>query len=127
MLPRKKKRAEWRQTLVDAERGMTYGVRRDSTFFVHFFIGSIVLMAALVLGISYLEWGILVLAMTVVLTAEMFNQILKAIWNSIGHQLPDETNQTLRIGTAGVFVAILGAGVTVLLILVPAALRLFAH
>jgi diacylglycerol kinase len=84
-------------------------------------------MAALVLGISYLEWGILVLAMTVVLTAEMFNQILKAIWNSIGHQLPDETNQTLRIGTAGVFVAILGAGVTVLLILVPAALRLFAH
>ena len=112
-----KRRPAWRQRLVDAERGLSQGFRLDSTFYGHFFVSSIVLAAALVLGISLVSWTILILALTVVLSAEMFNQVLKAIWQTLGHQLGEPAQSVLRMGTAAVFVSILGAVLTIGLIL----------
>ncbi|MDF1742662.1 MAG: hypothetical protein P1V19_03145, partial [Gimesia sp.] len=53
-----KLRPEWRQRLVDAERGITFGIRLDSTFFIHFFSGSAVIAAAMLLGLSATHWAI---------------------------------------------------------------------
>ena len=106
---RQRRRSVWRQRLVDAERGITHGFRLDSTLFVHIFMGCIVIATAFVLGIGVLEWVLVILALTMALSAEMFNQVLKAIWHTVGHHFDGPVRSAVRIGTAAVFVTILGA------------------
>ncbi|MGH7200889.1 MAG: diacylglycerol kinase [Planctomycetaceae bacterium] len=109
------RRSAWRQRLVDAERGLTQGFRADSTLFVHFFAGSVLLASALVLGLTAVEWTVLILSMTVVLSAEMFHHVIRIITQTIA---PDEENaahvrRALTTGTAAVVVAILGAALVI--------------
>lgn len=104
-----RRRAPWRQRLIDAERGITLGFRGDSTLFLHFFLATIILGAAFVLGIGAIEWAIVLLALTLVLSAEMFNQVLRSVRDALGHQFDDRLQKAIRIGTAAVFVTMIGA------------------
>ena len=74
------------------------GVRGDSIFFVYFFLTSATIAASLVLGISLLEWTVVILALTVVLSAEMFNQSVKALFAVRGRPVDDAARTALRIG-----------------------------
>jgi diacylglycerol kinase (ATP) len=110
------KRPAWRQRLVQAERGIASGVRGDSTFFVHGFTCSIVLAAAVVIGLSLTQWAILILALTLVLAAEMFNQVLKVLLQSARPQFAESAQKALGISTAAVLVSIIGVVITLGLI-----------
>ena len=121
-----KRRPDWRQALVDAECGFKLGFRIDSTFYVHFFLTSIVLATAVVLGIGLLQWMLLVLALTMVLSAEMFNQVLKALWNSVGHFLPTSSQNVLRISSAAVLLTTVGAAIVVTMIFAQRLMELFS-
>jgi len=81
-----KRRSAFRQRLVDAERGVTLGFRRDSTFFVHFFTASTIVAAGMVIGLSAVQWAILLLSFTLVLAAEMFQRVFKTILESLQRQ-----------------------------------------
>ena len=111
-----KKRSPIRQQLVETERGVTLGFRADSTFFVHFFTGSIVVAVAIVLGLTMMQWTTMILSLTLVLAAEMFLQVIKNITQSIGHHFEETAKKSERIGTAAVFVTILGAVLSIGLI-----------
>jgi len=104
---------------------MTLGFRRDSTFFVHFFISSVVVAAGLVLGLNLLQWGVLVLSLTSVLAAEMFQQVLKTILETLGHHFPDSAKRAVRIGSAAVFVTVLGTVATIGLVFTQRLMQLF--
>ena len=119
-----KNRPEWRQRLIDAERGITFGVRLDSSFFIHFFSGSAVLATAMLLGLSATHWAIIILAMTTVLCAQMFNQVLKSIGKLLGSHLPAESQNTFKVGTAAVGVSIIGSIITIGIIFCSAIYRL---
>ena len=119
------RRSPWRQRLVEAERGITQGFRGDSTFFVHFFAVSMILAGALVLGLSLIHWTMLVLALTLVLSAEMFHQALKFLLQSVGPHFEKSAETALRIGTAAVFLAMLGAVIVIGLIFVHRLLQMF--
>lgn len=123
---RRPKRPAWRQRLVDAERGMTLGVRGDSTFFVYFFTTSVTIAGGFVLGLSLIEWVLVVLAITLVLSAEMFKQVLNAVWRNVGHHFQHEAHQALRIATAAVFVTIGGTLLALALIFGNAIRRILA-
>ncbi len=118
-------RPAWRRRLIDIERGITLGVRGDSVFFVYFFLSSLTLAASLVLGISLLEWTVVILALTVVLCAEMFNQSVRSLFAALVGSSDDSIRSALRIGTAAVFVAIAGSVITIGLILGKAGLEMF--
>jgi diacylglycerol kinase len=118
-------RPAWRRWLIDVERGLTLGVRGDSIFFVYFFLTSATIAASLVLRISLLQWTVVILALTVVLSAEMFNQSVKSLFLSLGRPLDEPAKAALRIGSAAVFVTIVGSIVTIGLILGKAALEMF--
>ena len=77
-----RRRPAWRERLVQAERGLVRGIRSDSAFFVHFFGIVIVIAAALVLRIGWMQWVAIAGCLTLVLTAEMFNQALKTLARS---------------------------------------------
>src|SRR5580704_14105063 len=101
-------RPAWRRWLIDVERGLMHGVRGDSIFFVYFFLTSATIAASVVLGIALLQWTVVILALTVVLSAEMFNQSVKSLFAAIGRPADDKVKAALRIGSAAVFVAIVG-------------------
>lgn len=104
-----RRRPAWRQRLVEAERGVTCGMRGDSAFFFHFFAGSVVVATAFVLGVPLRQWTTIIFALTIVLAAEMFHQVLKTILSGVGHHLGESGRQALRISTAAVFVTAAGA------------------
>ncbi len=118
-------RPAWRQRLVDAERGVMQGIRNDSAFFVYFFLSSATIAACVVLGISLIQWTIVILALTLVLSAEMFNQVLKALLIGFGRPMDDGARAALRIAVAAVFVAITGSVIVIGLILGQAAVEMF--
>lgn len=102
-------RPAWRQTLVDIERGLVQGLRFDSCFAVYFFVTSVVVAMGFVLGISAVEWAVLVVALSLVLSAQMFHQMLRILWKETEHQLPERLRPLIRIASAAVCVAIVGS------------------
>jgi diacylglycerol kinase len=119
-------RPAWRQRLVDAERGVMQGIRGDSAFFVYFFLSSATIAACVVLGISLIQWTIVILALTLVLSAEMFNQVLKALLTEFGRPRDDSARAALRMAVAAVFVAITGSVIVIGLTLGQSAVEMFS-
>lgn len=113
---RLRKRAGWRQRLVDAERGISFGIRTDSTLFAHFFVGCIIIAAGFVLRLTVNEWAMIVLALTLVVAAELFHLVLRSLSKQIGHHFDDETIRSMRMGTTAVVVAIMGASTAIIMI-----------
>lgn len=104
-----RRRAAWRQRLVQAERGLVGGVRSDSVFFVHFFGISLVIAAALVLGVGVMQWIAIAACLTLVLTAEMFNQALKSLAQPDDRPCGPAAKRAMAMGTAAVMVACSGS------------------
>lgn len=124
--PPQRRRAAWRQTLVQAERGLVGGFRSGSALFVHFFGISIVIAAALVLGIEWTHWIGIAGCLTLVLTAEMFNQALKALASAGDRQSTPDVQRALAIGTAAVIVSCTGSTIILTLIFWQRFQQLFA-
>jgi len=103
----KPRRAAWHQRLVDAETGLRFGIRADSTLFVYFFCSMTVLLASGVMGLTPLEWAILILSLGFALSAELLHQILK----QLSAQLDSRFAEIFLLGTASVVVAHLTAAI----------------
>ncbi len=109
-------RPAWRQALVDVERGLAQGVRFDSCFAIYFFMTTVVVTMGFVLGISTIEWSVLVVALSLVLSSQMFHQMLRILWKETEHQLPENLRPLIRIASAAVSVAIMGAGCAIVIL-----------
>ncbi|MBS0264946.1 MAG: diacylglycerol kinase [Planctomycetes bacterium] len=107
--PPHRHRSAWREEIVLAERGLVRGIRCDSAFFIHFFGISIVVAIGMVLGVGWMQWIAIMGCLTVVLTAQMFNQSLKSLAN-VGESEPEpHVERALVIGKAAVLVACIGS------------------
>src|SRR5690606_15558380 len=114
---RSRKRAAWRQWLVEAERGITAGFRSDSVFFVHLFAGSLAVAASIMLGLTATHWSIVILALSMTIASELFHQVLKQLGDLVAMPEPRPAAQLRRLGAAAVAVATIGAVTTVSVIL----------
>lgn len=105
-----RQRSAWRQQLVDAERGFVRGFRSDSSFFVHFFSGSIVLAMGFVLRVGTLDWIIITLCLTLVMMAELFNHALRAVLVADEeHSESSAIRRALGMSAAAVMVSVAGS------------------
>ena len=102
----------WAEKFRDAFRGMKEGVRGQSSFFVHFFVAALVIAAAAVLKVDDpAEWCLLLVCITIVLTAEMFNSALESLARAITDETDPYVGRALNIGSAAVLIASIGAAV----------------
>ena len=101
----------WTRKFCDAFRGVKEGVRGQSSFFVHFFVAALVVAAGVVLGVSPVEWCLLVLCIAGVLTAEMFNSALESMAKAITGESDPHLGNSLDIGSAAVLLASIGASI----------------
>ncbi len=110
-MPRDIIHRSWTRKFRDAFRGMKEGVRGQSSFLVHFSVATLVIVAGALLGLSLIEWCILLLCIAGVLVAELFNSALESMAKAITGQSDPHLGNSLDIGSAAVLLASLGASI----------------
>lgn len=110
-----RRRPHWRQQLVQVERGLVSGVRSGSAFAIHFFGASAVAAAGVIFGLEAMQWSIVAVCLTIVLTAEMFHQAFKTLVMDEERQITVAARHARGIAQAAVIVAVIGCGCVILL------------
>jgi diacylglycerol kinase len=105
------KRRRWRHKFRDAFRGLKLGIRGQSSFFVHFFVGALVIVAAFLLGCDVLEWCVLLGCIGLVLVAELFNSALETLFRGLDEAGKERAWPCLDIAAGAVLLASVFASV----------------
>jgi len=71
------------RSLNDAVEGFVHVVKHERNMRIHFFIGFLILLSALLLGVSRLEWIILFITVNFVLATEMANTVIENIMDVV--------------------------------------------
>ena len=103
-------------------RGLKAAVRGDSSFFAHIYRGTLIAIAAAMLGVDLRGWCLLVLGACLVLLSELTHSAVDTLARAVGD--PDEfrLKAAREIAAAGVLVAAVGAAAVTLTVLIS---RLF--
>jgi len=107
----------WIKKFADAFRGLALGVRGQSSFHVHFFMAAAVITVAAIVHVTLVQWCLLALCITLVLTAEMFNSALESLARAVDCEHNPDLGAALDIASAAVLVASFGAVVIGLMVL----------
>ncbi|MFO0964488.1 MAG: diacylglycerol kinase [Gemmataceae bacterium] len=115
-MPEPKRRRPWGDKFRDALRGLKLGIRGHSSFAVHFFFAVLVTIAGIALGCGVEEWCLLVLAIGMVLTAELFNSAIETLFRGLDPDTKERSWPALDIAAGAVLMAsftaiIIGAAV----------------
>lgn len=106
-----KRRRSWGEKFGAAFRGLWYGIVGQSSFAVHFAMALAVILVGLLLQVTETEWCILILSITVVLTAELFNSALEWLAPAITKEYDRYIETALNVASAAVLLASLGSAV----------------
>jgi diacylglycerol kinase len=117
-------RRSWLKKFDDAFRGLKLGVRGHSSFFVHFFMATVVIAAAATLRVGLIQWCILLGCMTAVIAAELFNSALEILCRAIEIQKLPNGKAPLDIAAGAVLAVAIGASLIGTLIFVARLIEL---
>jgi len=69
----------WKHKFYCAFKGLKLGMRGHSSFCIHFFAGTLVILLAAALGCSQLEWSVLLICITLVIGFELANSAIETM------------------------------------------------
>jgi diacylglycerol kinase len=98
-------RRRWNDKFREAFRGLKFGVRGQSSFFVHFFFTALVLAAAIVLKCELWQWCALLGCIGLVLTAELFNSAIETLFRGLDEEARTRAWPSLDIAAGAVLMA----------------------
>jgi diacylglycerol kinase len=99
----------WWSKFRNAFRGMALGVSGQNSFAVHLPVAVAVVICGFVFRVSLAEWGLLILCITIVLAAEMFNSALESMAKAIDQAHNPRLGDALDMGSAAVLTTVFGA------------------
>ena len=102
---RSRSRRPWSQKFGEAFRGLKRGIRGQSSFFVHFFFSALVIAGAIVLECSPEQWGLLLVCIGMVLTAELFNSAVETLVRGLDEATRERIWPCLDIAAGAVLLA----------------------
>jgi diacylglycerol kinase len=91
-------------------------LRSDGTLFAYLFAVACIVAAGIAVRLDVREWALVILAVTVVLSAGIFNQMLRLLVRSVAHHLPPSSQDAAKVGSTAVLLASVGAAITVILV-----------
>lgn len=100
-----KPRRTWVDKFGDAFRGLKFGIRGQSSFAVHIFMAAAVLIAAAMLNCTPVQWALLVFAIGLVLTAELFNTSIETLFRGLDEEGRERSWRCLDIAAGAVLTA----------------------
>jgi len=112
--PSRARRVDLRRTLYSfrhAGRGFAWALSSQANLRVHFAAAAVVLIAALVLRFSVIEFVALVLCFTVVVAAELFNTTLEVLIDYAWPEHHPMIGRAKDVAAAAVLVAAAGAAI----------------
>jgi diacylglycerol kinase len=98
--------ARWRERFRCAGRGFLETLGREPCLRVHVVAGGLVVVAGVVLRVSAVEWAVLVLAMGLVVTAEVLNTAVERLADRVS----GEREEAIRVVTEAAGGGVVGAG-----------------
>jgi len=104
-------RRPWRRKFGDAFRGIKRGVRGQSSFSVHLFFAALVVAAGIVLRCSLEQWGLLLICIGLVFTAELFNSAIETLFRGLDEDARSRVWPCLDIAAGAVLVACIAAAI----------------
>jgi len=104
-------RRPWSQKFRDALRGLKFGIRGHSSFFVHFFCAALVVAAAIQFQCTLTEWCVLILCIGFVLTAELLNSAIETLHRGLDPETRERTWKALDIAAGAVLFASITAAI----------------
>jgi len=96
---------------------MRRGIRSESNFFVHLLAAAMVIAAGRILNCGLLEWCLLILCISFVLTVEMMNTALEHLAKAVSEKRNPFIADALDMASAAVLFASIGAATVGTLIL----------
>jgi diacylglycerol kinase len=108
---RPRPRRSWAFKFRCAFRGLKLGIRGHSSFFVHFFVAALVVVAAVVLHCGVLEWCVLLGCIGLVMTAELFNSALETLFGGLDEATKERVWPCLDVAAGAVLLASLVSAV----------------
>ena len=106
-----------RRKLAAGWRGLKAAIRGDSSFFAHFYRGTLIAITAALLGINQWSWCLLLLGACLVLVAELAHSAVDTLARAIGDPEMPRLKTAREIAAAGVLVAAVGSGAVTVLVL----------
>jgi len=107
----------WKQKFAVAGRGMKIAVLREKSFIFHFIVTGLVIVAGLALGISRIEWCIIVLAIMAGLTTELLNTAIEYLAKAITRETNPDIRDSLDVASGAVSTVAIGAVVLAVLVI----------
>ncbi|MCL2339560.1 MAG: rRNA maturation RNase YbeY [Actinomycetia bacterium] len=106
-----------------AGEGFLATVRTQPNMRIHLAVAALAVFAAIILGLSPGEWGLIIICILLVLAAEMLNTAIEAVVDLASPQIQPKAKLAKDIAAGVVLLLALGAVVVGLLIFIPAGLR----
>lgn len=103
--PPQRPRRPWSLKFRDALRGLKFGIRGHSSFFVHFFAAALVVAAAIAMNCEVMDWCLLLMSIGIVLTAELFNSAIETLHRGLDPETRERTWKALDIAAGAVLMA----------------------
>jgi diacylglycerol kinase (ATP) len=100
-----------KEKLAAGLRGLKFALRGDSSFFAHAYRGLLIVLAGAILGVPPTAWCLLILAIALVLLAELLHSAIDTLARSLGDPEERGLRVAREIATAGVLVAVLALAV----------------
>jgi len=110
-------RTPWRQKFANAFRGIAVGTRNQSSFYVHISVALVVVALSAWLRVSCSQWLTLIVCITMVFSAELFNSAIEHLARAISREENPEIRDALDIASGAVLVAAIGAAVVGVVVL----------
>ncbi len=92
-----------------ATRGVVRAFISQRSFWIHLPVAAAVLIGAALHGVTRMEWAILIICITIVLAAEMFNTALEHLARVVTDEENEDVRQALDIASGAVLVTAIGA------------------
>ncbi len=108
----------WLRKFSNALRGIRVGMFGQSSFAIHLPAAVVVLVVGMVCNVTWPEWYVLILCITIVLAAELFNTALEKLAKAITREQHPEIRDALDIASGAVLVTAIGAAVVGVLVVV---------
>jgi len=99
----------WGRKFRDAFRGIGDNVWREASFRIHIPCALLVGVAAAAMRMTVIQWSVLFLCITHVLTAEIFNTAMESFGRAIDRRFNAELKRGLDAASGAVLVSALGA------------------
>ena len=107
----------WRRKFACALRGLSVGVRGNNSFYVHLVAAGAVVALATWMNVAPAEWWVLLLCISTVLSAELFNSSIELLARSITAEDHPQIRDALDVASSAVLVMSIGAAIIGLLVL----------